>query len=66
LGCGQLSVGGEVANRVTISDVIRDGAAQWVLSHQRGVGVRRRRQVERMQVVLRVRPPKGAAPAAVR
>jgi hypothetical protein len=37
VGFGQLSVGGEVANRVTIPirDVIRDSAVQLVLTHQR-------------------------------
>jgi hypothetical protein len=35
LGCGQLSVGGEVTNRVTITnrDVIRDSAVQLGLTH---------------------------------
>jgi hypothetical protein len=39
LGCGRLSVGGEVTNRVTIftnRDVIRDSAVQLGLTHQRG------------------------------
>jgi hypothetical protein len=41
LGCGQLSVGGEVTNRVTINDrVIRDSAVQLGWTHQRGaIGV---------------------------
>jgi hypothetical protein len=43
LGCGRLSVGGEVTNHVTIlplGDVIRDSAVQLGLTHQRGaIGV---------------------------